>query len=114
MKSRKRLKQALPRGARKRISGGVTKLTGAKPAFAIAPDTSAGAEDGVLRMASVTHLPTALIEVSDSGEPSAKPGPLVLTITGLALAFIIIITWFIAHMPAKQGVTHVVVDKIQQ
>lgn len=102
MKFRKRLKQALPRAARKRVSGGVTKLTSAKPTFAIAPDTSAGADDGVLRLESAAHLPTALIEASDSGDPSVKPGPLVLTITGLALVFIIIITWFIAHMPAKE------------
>lgn len=102
MKFSKRLKQALPRRARKRVSGGVTKLTSAKPAFVIAPDTSAGADDGVLRMESAAHLPTALAEASDSGELDVRPGPLVLLITALALVFIIIITWFIAHMPAKE------------
>ena len=102
MTFRKRLNQALPRLTRKRISGGVTKLTSAKPTFAIAPDTSAGANDGVLRMESAAHLPTALAEASDSGELGVKPGPLVLLITALALVFIIIITWFIAHMPAKE------------
>jgi hypothetical protein len=102
MRFRKRLKKALPRRTRKRISGGVTKLTSAKPTFAVAPDTSTGADDGVLRMESASRLPTALAEASESGEPDAKPGALVLWITGLALFFIIIITWFIAHMPAKE------------
>lgn len=101
MKFRKRLKQALPRRARKRVSGGVTKLTSSKPAFAVAPDTSTGADDGVLRMESAAQLPAALAEAGDNSEPGISPGPLVLLITALAVLFIIIITWFIARMPAK-------------
>lgn len=101
MKFRKRLKQALPRRARKLVSGGVTKLTKSKPTFTVTPDTSAGANDGVLRMESAAHLPTALAEAGDRGESGMSPEPLVLVITALALAFIIIITWFIAQMPEK-------------
>jgi hypothetical protein len=99
---------------RKVVRGGTTRLR--KPKSTLAPGGSnvppgeslslaaPASNDGVLRANQSNHLPTALAEASEHDERAGKswlPGPLVGTITLLALAFIALITWFIAQMPNK-------------
>lgn len=87
---------------RRRTKGGITRLTSAQRAFPVEAMLPANHDEGVLRIESETgRLPAALVEAGDSSEPGIKPGGLVLLITAVALAFIIIITWFIAQMPTK-------------
>jgi hypothetical protein len=99
---------------RKVVRGGTTRLRKPKPTLPpggsnMPPDESQSlvapaVDDGVLRAKKSNHLPTALAEASEHDERARKswlPGPLVGTITLLALAFIAVITWFIAQMPNK-------------
>jgi len=46
------------------------------------------------------HLPADLFEEAEPSDLANQP-PIMLIITVVALAFISIITWFVAHMPAK-------------
>lgn len=103
MKLRKQQKQPASRRWRKRVTGSLTKLTRSQEASTSEANATASTTDeGVLRMeGAAPRLPAALIEAGDNSEPGIKPGPFVLLITALALAFIIIITWFIAQMPEK-------------
>jgi hypothetical protein len=59
--------------------------------------------NGVLRFDRASRLPTALAEASEyeDGQRSWMPGSLVMTISLLAIVFIVIITWFISQMPDK-------------
>jgi len=98
---------------RKVVRGGTTRLRKPKEMSAAdgnrAADESRGLaaptmDEGVLRASKSNRLPTALAEASEHDERARKrwlPGPLVGTITLLALAFIAVITWFIARMPNK-------------
>ena len=81
---------------RRVVKGGLARISRrertekAQPASGIIrPDT------GALR------LPSDLSD--EENQNSVLPNRVVLTITILALLFIAIITWFVAHMPAKPG-----------
>ena len=59
---------------------------------------------GVLRLDKSSRLPTALAEASEydeDGQTGWMPGSLVMTISLLAILFIVIISWFISQMPGK-------------
>lgn len=47
-----------------------------------------------------SHLPADLFEEAEPADLANQP-PVMLIITVLAVAFIGVITWFVAHMPAK-------------
>lgn len=60
-------------------------------------------DSGVLRFDKARRLPTALAEAGEyeDGQRGWMPGSLVLTISLLAILFIVIMTWFISQMPVK-------------
>jgi hypothetical protein len=92
------------RGGRRRraeqaVKGGATRLTAAQAPSSPAAEQGNGA--GIIRPnTGALRLPRGLV---DSGErpPSERPGWVMILITGLALIFIAIITWFVAQMPPK-------------
>ena len=69
-------------------------------ALAVQPSSDIYA-GGVLRLDKSSRLPTALAEASEHNEHGWLPGTLVITISLLAILFIVMITWFISQMPAK-------------
>jgi hypothetical protein len=93
---------------RRLVHGGTTRLQ--KPVQLLAEQSfeapreqvnDGGASTGVLRMDKPSRLPAALAEAGENSEDGVMPSMLVITITLAAVAFIVIITWFISRMPAK-------------
>lgn len=99
------------RSLRRAVRGGISRLRkqvlpGNRPAADLAPTPPP--EAGILRPdAASWRLPNGLMEAGDHDPHPANgrwpwlPGPVVLTITILALLFISLIAWFVSRMPAR-------------
>ena len=79
------------------ISGGTARLTAPQ-----APAEHQNNSAGIIRPNTGTlHLPPGLVE-PNARRSFERPGRAMLIITGLALIFIAIIAWFVAHEPPKE------------
>jgi hypothetical protein len=87
----------LRRRRRRAVAGGTARLTAPPSASASTAEFPNGA--GIIRPN--TQSPRLPAELAEPGEAwdFLKPGRVVLVIASLALIFIAIITWFIAHEP---------------
>lgn len=101
----KKLAQRLRKRLRKVVRGGTTRLrnTGPQLGPAAANDATPPVNnEGVLRLNNnQLRVPTALAEAGERHHDHWWPSTLVLVLTALAVAFISIITWFVAQMPTK-------------
>lgn len=99
------------RAIRRAVRGGVSRLR--KQVGLAAPASAAQAsppmpvhEAGVLRPdAASWRLPNGLAEAGEADGSTAapwwRPGPFVIVLTILALAFLSLIAWFVSRMPEK-------------
>ena len=101
-----KLKKRFRRKLRKVISGGTTRLI--KPSIDNADHSGqlrSIPDEGLLRLKAETlRMPSALADVSENSQADQdwiRPGRVMLTISGLAVVFIAVITWFISKLPAK-------------
>jgi hypothetical protein len=90
------------------IKGGTTRLISPKKLTAELQDpeslerTAPGNGSGILRPdLDKLHVPNSLIEASDAEASDLMPGRFMLTITGLAIIFIVVIAWFVSQMPDR-------------
>lgn len=85
------------RRAREAVSGGDARLTTPQT-----PTEVRHTNSGIIRPnTGLLHLPSGLTESPDR-QRFQLPGRVMLIITGLALIFIIVIAWFVAHEPPKE------------
>ncbi len=85
------------RREREAVRGGTARLTTPQ-----VPTENQNHSSGIIRPSTgMLHLPAGLTESSER-QSFQLPGRVMLIITGLALVFIIIIAWFVAHEPAKE------------
>jgi hypothetical protein len=88
-------RQRRSRRARPAVTGGTTRLTATQESSA--SDAQRNHRAGIIRPnTGMLRLPADLAEPAER-PLSARPGPVVAVIIGLALAFIALITWFVAH-----------------
>lgn len=98
MKLRK-LPQKLRRKAQVAVRGGTTRL---RRATMIEPPAVADKPSGIIRPDTGNLiLPESLMEASDERPRKNLPGPFMIVITILAIAFISVIAWFVSRMPGK-------------
>jgi len=84
------------RKLRQFVKGGTTRLIN-PDRVREKPEIS---ENGILRQnTGVLRLPDALVEASDAQSANLLPGPIMITISIIAIIFISIIAWFVARMP---------------
>src|SRR5438128_6983191 len=86
------------RRPRQAVGGGTARLI--RPPEPSSPGASNGA--GIIRPETgMLHLPSGLVEPGEH-RLIKRPSPVVMVIVGLALVFIAIITWFVAHEPPHE------------
>ncbi len=89
------------RRAREAVSGGTARLTTPQ-----VPNESHSNDSGIIRPnTGLLHLPSGLTESSER-QRFQLPGRVMLIIVSLALIFIIVIAWFVAHEPPKDPKGH--------
>lgn len=89
------------RRERQAVSGGTARLTTPQT-----PAESRNTNSGIIRPnTGMLRLPSGLTE-SNAGQSFQRPGRAMLIIVGLALIFIILIAWFVAHEPPKETKGH--------
>lgn len=85
------------RRAREAVRGGTARLTTPQ-----APAPAQKQNSGIIRPnTGMLKLPSSLTE-SNERQTFQLPGRVMLIITGLAIVFIIVIAWFVAHEPSKE------------
>ena len=87
--------------AREAVRGGTSRLTTPQ-----APAQEQKQNSGILRPnTGMLRLPSGLTESSER-QASQLPGRVMLIIISLAIVFIIVIAWFVAHEPPKETKGH--------